>query len=231
MSAMFTTFVTSVWNHILNNEDIANIGDAAGLQNSAANGSLYVTWATSWPGDSGNQSTGEATYTGYTRTAVARNPGSPAWTVSGKTATPAAAIQGGTRTDAGATQDIVAVTIGGESSGAGTPILRAIVGGAAKAFTATTGDTITSASHGFIDDSRVMFFAYETASLPTGLTEGTRYFVINAATDTFQVSATQGGGAVDLTAAGYGTVAQSQQLSINQGNAPQITTSTTFLLQ
>ena len=121
--------------------------------------------------------------------------------------------------------------MGGEASGAGTPILRAIVGGAAKAFTAVTGDTITSAAHGFANDSQVMFFAYETASLPTGLTEGTRYFVVSTATDTFQVSATQGGAAVDITVAGYGTVSQSQQLAISQGNAPQLTTSTTFLLQ
>jgi len=55
------------------NTDIANIGDAAGLQNSAAAGSLYLSLHTADPGEAGTQSTSEVAYTGYARVAVARS--------------------------------------------------------------------------------------------------------------------------------------------------------------
>lgn len=70
-------FRTSLLTHIFQNADIANIGDAAGLQNSATAGSFYVSLMTTTPTDS---TTGtEANYTGYARVAVARTSGG--WTV------------------------------------------------------------------------------------------------------------------------------------------------------
>ncbi|WP_438015007.1 hypothetical protein WMF18_29520 [Sorangium sp. So ce315] len=42
-------------------------------------------------------------------------------------------------------------------------------------------------------------------ALPGGLTAGTVYYVINTATDRFQLSATSGGAAIDITSAGNGT--------------------------
>src|SRR6185436_2482651 len=65
-----------------------------------------------------------------------------------------------------------------------------------------TSDTITSGAHGLSNDNRVMVFNVFAESLPTGLTEGTIYYVVGAATDTFQVSTTSGGSAVNLTAVG-----------------------------
>lgn len=229
MSALTTAAANAILEHYLNNANVANVGDATGLRGSSTPGSLYISWLTAWPSDAADQSASEATYTGYSRTAVSRSGG--AWNVANKKASPAAAIQGGTRTDAGAAQEIVAIGIGAASAGAGTLLMRAHIGGAIKSFTAAAADTITCPGHGFTDDSRVMFFAHEDAALPTGLTEGTRYFVINSTTDTFQVSATQGGAAVDITAAGFGSVAQSQHLSISQGNAPQLSTSTVLQFQ
>lgn len=58
---------------IFNNTDIATIGDAAGIQNSAAAGSLYLSLHTADPGEAGNQSTNEIAYTSYARVAVARS--------------------------------------------------------------------------------------------------------------------------------------------------------------
>ena len=80
-------------------------------------------------------------------------------------------------------------------------------GGAVKGFGAVdaagvTSNTITSAAHGLVNTDRVMVFNVLAESLPTGLTEGTIYFVVGAATDTFQVSLTSGGAAVDITAVG-----------------------------
>ena len=45
------------------NLDWANIGDAAGLQNSAAAGNLYLSLHTSSPGEGGTQATNEISYT------------------------------------------------------------------------------------------------------------------------------------------------------------------------
>lgn len=44
-----------------------------------------------------------------------------------------------------------------------------------------------------------------TGTLPTGLTAGTTYFVVNPSGNTFQVAATSGGAAIATTAAGSGT--------------------------
>lgn len=79
------TFENELLLHLLNNADIANIGDAAGLQNSAAAGSLYAVLHTADPGEAGTASTSEISYTGYARQAIARS--SAGFTVSGATAT------------------------------------------------------------------------------------------------------------------------------------------------
>ena len=60
------------------NVDWANIGDASGLQNSAAAGSFYISLHTADPGESGDQTTNETAYTSYTRVAVNRTAGG--WT-------------------------------------------------------------------------------------------------------------------------------------------------------
>jgi hypothetical protein len=63
-------------------------------------------------------------------------------------------------------------------------------------------DKLWSAGHGMANGDRVMVFNVFAESLPTGLTEGVIYFVVGAATDSFQVSTTLGGSAVDITATG-----------------------------
>ena len=82
------TFENDLLGLIFNNTDIADIGDASGLQNSATAGSLYVALHTADPGEAGTAATSEATYTNYARVAVARS--GAGWTVSGATATNAA---------------------------------------------------------------------------------------------------------------------------------------------
>ncbi|WP_326642913.1 hypothetical protein OG884_05870 [Streptosporangium sp. NBC_01755] len=65
-----------------------------------------------------------------------------------------------------------------------------------------TSDAIQSAGHGLADGDRVMVFNVLGESLPTGLTEGTIYYVVSATTDTFDVSATLGGSSVNVTGQG-----------------------------
>lgn len=85
------TFENDLLQLIFNNVDITLIGDAAGLQNSATAGSLYVSLHTADPGEAGDQTTSETSYTNYARVAVARTVGG--WTVSSNTVTNAALVQ------------------------------------------------------------------------------------------------------------------------------------------
>ncbi len=110
------SFETSLLNLIFVNLDIANIGDAAGLQNSATAGSLYVSLHTADPGETGSQTTSEATYTGYARVAVARSAGG--WTVSGNNASNTAAITFGQ--DTVGSESITYFGVGTDASGTGT---------------------------------------------------------------------------------------------------------------
>lgn len=76
--------------------------------------------------------------------------------------------------------------------------------GTASTFTATAGtDTINATSHG-LSDGNIVFFT-STTTLPAGLSANTVYYVINSATNTFKVSTSSGGSAVDITDAGTGT--------------------------
>ena len=106
---------TNLLNLLFNNIDWANVGDAAGLQNSAAAGSFYVALHTADPGDAGNQSTNEVSYTGYVRVAVARTAGG--WTVSGNQVSNTATVQFGECTAGSATA--THFSVGLLTSGAG----------------------------------------------------------------------------------------------------------------
>jgi len=100
---------------IFNNTDFALIGDAAGLQNSATAGSLYVSLHTGDPGETGTQATSEITYTSYARVAVARS--GAGWTVTNNSVSPAAAITFPAGTGGSGTATHFGV--GTDSSGAG----------------------------------------------------------------------------------------------------------------
>jgi hypothetical protein len=108
-------FETSLLTLIFNNSNIAEVGDATGLQGSTTAGSLYVSLHTADPGEAGSQTTSEATYTSYARVAVARSAGG--WTVSGANASNTAAVTFPAAT--GGTNDITHFGIGTDASGAG----------------------------------------------------------------------------------------------------------------
>lgn len=108
-------FETALLTLYFNNTDHANIGDAAGLQNSATAGSFYVSLHTADPGETGTQTTSEATYTSYARVAVARSAGG--WTVSGNNVSNAAAISFPACT--GGSNTITHFGIGSDLSGTG----------------------------------------------------------------------------------------------------------------
>lgn len=81
------TFENDLMKLIFNATAIANIADNAA---SSPLTNLYVSLHTADPGESGSQTTSEATYTSYARVAVARTSGG--WTVTNETAANTAAV-------------------------------------------------------------------------------------------------------------------------------------------
>jgi len=102
------------------NTDWANIGDAAGLQNSAAAGSFYISLHTADPTETGTQTTSEVAYTGYARVAVARTAGG--WTRTVSTMSNTALVQFPQCT--GGTATATHFGIGTDVSGAGNLLLK-----------------------------------------------------------------------------------------------------------
>lgn len=62
---------------------------------------------------------------------------------------------------------------------------------------------VTYNAHGLNNGDRVVFRT--TGALPTGLTAGTTYFVVNRTTNTFEVSATRGGASINTSGSQSGT--------------------------
>lgn len=91
--SMSDTAETAFLNLLFKNTAWANVGDASGLQPAGTAGSFYVALHTADPGDSGDQSTNEISYTGYARVAVARS--GAGWTVSGGQVSNTASVQFG----------------------------------------------------------------------------------------------------------------------------------------
>lgn len=153
------------------------------------------------PGTSTNANSGEV------------NGGSPAY--ARKSLTQASAASGQKANSGALTFDIPAGTTAGFLTfwNAGTGNTNnyrgyAPVNGTAKGFfsvdTTLANDQLLSVGHGLADGDRVMLFNVFSETLPTGLTEGTIYYVVSSATNTFKVSTTLGGSAVDITAVGGG---------------------------
>ena len=114
---------TALLNLLFKNTAWANVGDASGLQPSAAAGSFYVALHSADPGEAGDQTTSEIAYTGYARVAVTRGAG---FTVSGANVSNAGTVQFGECTAGSAT--VTHFTVGTAASGAGSVIYRGALG-------------------------------------------------------------------------------------------------------
>lgn len=101
------------------NIDFANVGDAAGLQNSATAGNFYIALHTADPGEAGTQSTSEAAYTGYARVAVPRS--GSGFSRTGSTISNVSSVQFGECTSGSDT--VTHFSIGLESAGSTTILL------------------------------------------------------------------------------------------------------------
>lgn len=86
-----------------------------------------------------------------------------------------------------------------------------------------TGNDVSVPGHGYANDDKIVFYG---GSIPTPLTEGTIYFVSGATTDTFTVSPTAGGTAIDLTGAGAPDCVVSRLTESSYGGADTHTVNT-----
>lgn len=116
--SMSNTSETKLLQLLFQNDAWELVGDASGLQPSATAGSFYVALHSSDPGEAGDQTTNEVSYTGYARVAVARSTGG--WSVSSATVSNVATVQFGECTAGTATA--THFSVGTALSGAGSII-------------------------------------------------------------------------------------------------------------
>lgn len=165
----------------------------------------------------------ETAYSGYARQAITF--GAPGANLGGRQ-TLASALTFPAKADAGAATIIAVGIFDALTAGNlldvimlfdGSP-LAAIVNGSDVA-----GNTIQSPAHGLTTNDQVRFEQFPgDTPVPAGLSENTTYFVIatGLTADVFEVSATQGGAAVDITAAGRALVMKVVPVTVNQNDAP-----------
>lgn len=207
--SMGNTFENDILQLIYNAVAIANLADNAG---SAPATNLYYVLHSADPGEGGDQSTNEVAYTGYARQAAVRS--SSGLTVSGNQVSNAAQIQWG-QCSAGSTTARF-WSIGMASSGAGKILHRGVLGSALGSFVADADDTFTIKGHGLAVSDLVCFLSRPGDTLPTGIGEGTHYYVKTVPdADTITISATNGGPTIDLTADGEGVAFKMSPLVIS----------------
>jgi hypothetical protein len=122
--SMSNTSETALLNLLFRNQAWANVGDAGGLQPSATAGSFFVALHSADPGEAGDQTTNEISYTGYARVGAPRT--AVYWTVTGANVSNAATVQFGECTAGSAT--VTHFSVGTASSGAGSIIYRGALG-------------------------------------------------------------------------------------------------------
>lgn len=84
-------------------------------------------------------------------------------------------------------------------------------------------DAVSVPAHGYADGDLVTFYG---GTIPTGLTEGQTYYVVQSTTNTFKVSASLGGTAIDLTGAGAPDCVVSRLIESAYGGADTHTVNT-----
>lgn len=167
----------------------------------AAPGTLHVGLHSAYPNEAGSGA--ELSGNNYSRVAVTNN--TTNWpNYSGGQKANGTPIT--FPTASGNWLEAVAVSIWDSGAG-GNMIARGWLGtDAGKLFTATVADLFTAPGHSLTNDDKVAVITVPGGTLPTGVVEGTIYFVINVSGDTFNLSATLGGGAINLTTVGAGLI-------------------------
>ncbi len=106
-----------------------------------------------------------------------------------------------------------------DAATSGNLLYQGALRGAAKTVSgAAAGDTLTSTAHGYANGTTIVLEVVPGLSLPGGLTAGTVYYVVATAANTFQLSATLGGTAIDITTDGTASAAQDNRKTVGNGD-------------
>lgn len=190
---------------------------------------IYVALHSAWPAETDTQDASEVSYTGYGRATPARS--GVGWTVTNDSVALASTVSFGQCTSGSDTAYFFSTAIG---SGASVILHRGVIGSRLGPFTGATSDTITIPGlTGVSVDDRIVFLSTNGSSLPTGITEGTVYFVKTVSSNDITISTTSGGAAVDITGAGDGIAFKCTPLVITSSPkvTPQLDTGTTIYLE
>lgn len=200
-------------------------------QNSATpNTQLFISLHNANPGNAGSQTTNETAYTNYARIGVARTTGG--FTVSTGSGTTFSSV-----TNAGAVSFAACGTTGDTlthfgvgllSTGAGTLLDFGPLGptaGPGVGFTCTSAAPGVLTAFGYtpaVNDRVSVYQLQGTEPLPTGLTEGTVYFVGTApGGNTLTLSTTTANGSpVTTTSTGSGILYKQSPLIVSSGITP-----------
>lgn len=223
-----TAAITNYLNLIFCNIAWPNVGDASGLQPSAAAGNWVLSLHTADPGQGGNQSTNEAAWGGYTRILVPRDTSN--WLVAAPQVSNILQLLFPVCTS-GSEVD-THWGLGTDSSGAGHLEYSGVIGGAFSGFTAEVGTSIVVPGHSLIVNDPVAFYdVCPDWAFPTGLTVGTVYYVKTVSGDTITVSTTVGGSAVSVTVAGSGMCSKAAPITVSVNKQPTIEASALVIIE
>jgi hypothetical protein len=207
---------------LLNATNWANIADNT-VTSPATN--LYVSLHNANPGDAGSQTTNETVYTNYARVAVARTTGG--FTTSGADASQVVNAATISFAQCGATGDTLTYWgLGLGSSGAGTLLMSGPIGpGPAYAFTCTNASpgslTIPGAGTLAVNTRVAVFPVGPFATLPTGFTEGTVYYVGTSGAGVATLSTTAGNAnPVNTSSTGAGVIIICSPLAVATNITP-----------
>jgi hypothetical protein len=207
---------------IFNATPIPNIADNAG---SGPLTSLQVALHTDDPMPAGDQTTSEASYTGYGRIGVSRS--NLGWTVTGQVVSPVSDIVFGTCTAGSDT--ITHWSVGTAGTGAGEILYAGAIGTNEGPCTAdAASDVLEVPNNDFSVNDAISFIAIPGFALPGGITDGTTYYVLTVSGSAITISDTIGGSTLDITSDGVAEAFRETPISVSVGVTPSITTSATI---
>jgi hypothetical protein len=158
---------------------------------------VYVALFTAAPSDAGGGT--EVSGNNYSRTAITNN--ATNWP-----AASAGSKSNGTvitcPTPSGSWGTITHWGLFDASSSGNLLIWGELVGPAKSSAAVASTDVFTSSAHGLADQTPVRVETVLGAALPGGISAGTTYYIRDTATNTFKLTATAGGAAIDVTTDG-----------------------------
>ena len=92
-----------------------------------------------------------------------------------------------------------------------------------------TNDVFEAPGHGFSNTNTVVVWTVPGVALPTGVSEGTVYYITNATTDDFTLALTSGGATINITAVGSGFVQRIVEEAFGAQGTHTVTTATMSL--